>query len=188
MTFINQDLNNYVNDYYNGKSESSLIPLFSNLTRYLKAIGRKTFPQCIEIIEDCAQSTSLILLKKFREKQFDPKLSSVQTFSFLIFSRLLITNYRKITASNRHLDKLNSTKEKVSSDLKKSSTLSNELDTFLDKLEPLQLTLIRGKYYENKSQKILAQELGLQPSKVCKVLKTAIKNIRKQFQIHLKTR
>ena len=44
------------------------------------------------------------------------------------------------------------------------------------------------KYYENKSQKILAQELGLQPSKVCKVLKTAIKNIRKQFQIHLKTR
>ena len=188
MTCINQDLNDYVNDYYNGKSESSLIPMFCNLTRYLKAIGRKNFPHCIEIIEDCAQSTSLILLKKFREKQFDPKLSSVQTFSFLIFSRLLITNYRKIAVSNRHLDKLNSTKEKVSSDLKKSSTLSNELDVFLDKLEPLQLTLIRGKYYENKSQKILAQELGLQPSKVCKVLKTAIKNIRKQFQIHLKTR
>jgi hypothetical protein len=82
MTFINQDLNDYVKDYYNGKSESSLIPLFSNLTRYLKAIGRKNFPHCIEIIEDCAQSTSLILLKKFREKQFDPKLSSVQTFSF----------------------------------------------------------------------------------------------------------
>ncbi len=101
---------------------------------------------------------------------------------------MLITNYRKIAVSNRHLDKLNSTKEQVSSDLKKPSTLSNELDELLDKLEPLQLTLIRGKYYENKSQKILAQELGLQPSKVCKVLKTAIKNIRKQFQIHLKTR
>ena len=41
MTFINQDLNDYVNDYYNGKSESSLTPLFSNLIKYLKAIGRK---------------------------------------------------------------------------------------------------------------------------------------------------
>jgi len=184
MPYINQDLNDYVNDYYNGKSESSLIPLFSNLTRYLKAIGRKNFPHCIEIIEDCAQSTSLILLKKFREKQFDPKLSSVQTFSFLIFSRLLITNYRKIAVSNRYLDKLNSTKEKVSLDLKKSSTLSNELDEldeFLDKLEPLQQTLIRGKYYENKSQKILALELGLSPTAVCRKLRTALNKLRKMI-------
>ncbi len=182
-------LNDAVNKYYSDGNPESLNSVFMNLCVYLKAVGRKNFPHCNEIIEDCAQSTSVIMLEKLREGKFDANLSTFGTFSSCIFSRLLINDFRKTAVSNRHLAKLSLlTKGKESPECSESTTLSTELDTFLDKLEPLQLTLIRGKYYENKSQKILAQELGLQPSKVCKVLKTAIKNIRKQFQIHLKTR
>ena len=182
MPRLNQDLNDYVNDYYNGKSESSLIPLFSNLTRYLKAIGRKNFPHCIEIIEDCVQSCCVIMLEKLKEGKFDANLSSFGTFSSFIFSRLLINDFRKTAVSNRYLAKLSLlNKGKECPEFSKSITLSNELDIFLDKLEPLQQTLIRGKYYENKSQKILALELGLSPTAVCRKLRTALYKLRKMI-------
>ena len=114
------------------------------------------------------------MLEKLKKDKFDANLSSFGTFSSCIFSRLLINDFRKTDVSNRHLAKLSLTKEKESPDW----ALLNELDAFLDKLEPLQQSLIRGKYYENKSQKILAQELGLSPTKVCRVLRTALNKLR----------
>jgi len=170
-------LNDAVNKYYSDGKAESLNSVFKNLCVYLKAVGRKNFPHCNEIIEDCAQSTSVIMLEKLREGKFDANLSTFGTFSSCIFSRLLINDFRKTDVSNRHLAKLSLTKEKESPDW----ALLNELDEFLDKLEPLQQTLIRGKYYENKSQKILALELGLSPTAVCRKLRTALYKLRKMI-------
>jgi len=176
-------LNDAVNKYYSDGNPESLNSVFKNLCVYLKAVGRKNFPHCNEIIEDCAQSTSVIMLEKLREGKFDANLSTFGNFSSCIFSRLLINDFRKTDVSNRHLAKLSLTKEKESPDWALLNELDelDELDAFLHKLEPLQQTLIRGKYYENKSQKILAQELGLSPTKVCRELRTAINKLRKMI-------
>ena len=175
-------LNDAVNKYYSDGNPESLNSVFKNLCSYLTAIGRKRFPHCNTDIEDYVQSTSVIMLEKLREGKFDANLSSFGTFSSCIFSRLLINDFRKTAVSNRHLAKLSLlTKGKESPEFSESTTLSNELDEFLDKLEPLQQTLIRGKYYENKSQKILALELGLSPTAVCRKLRTALNKLRKMI-------
>ena len=175
-------LNDAVNKYYSDGNPESLNSVFKNLCSYLTAIGRKRFPHCNTDIEDYVQSTSVIMLEKLREGKFDANLSSFGTFSSCIFSRLLINDFRKTAVSNRHLAKLsllNKGKESPESpELPESITLSNELND-LAKLSPLQVTLVQGKYYENKSQKILAQELGLSPTKVCRELRTAINKLRK---------
>jgi RNA polymerase sigma factor (sigma-70 family) len=175
-------LNDAVNKYYSDGNPESLNSVFKNLCSYLTAIGRKRFPHCNTDIEDYVQSTSVIMLEKLREGKFDANLSTFGTFSSCIFSRLLINDFRKTAVSNRHLAKLSRlTKGKESPEFSESTTLSTDFDTFLHKLEPLQLTLIRGKYYENKSQKILAQELGLSPTKVCRELGIALNKLRKMI-------
>ena len=170
-------LNDAVNKYYSDGNPESLNSVFKNLCPYLTAIGRKRFPHCNTDVEDYVQSCCVIMLEKLKKDKFDANLSSFGTFSSCIFSRLLINDFRKTDVSNRHLSKLSLTKEKESPDW----ALLNEIDAFLDKLEPLQQSLIRGKYYENKSQKILAQELGLSPTKVCLVLRTALNKLRKMI-------
>jgi len=173
-------LNDAVNKYYSDGNPESLNSVFKSLCVYLKAVGRKNFPHCI--IEDCVQSCCVIMLEKLKEGKFDANLSSFGTFSSFIFSRLLINDFRKTAVSNRYLAKLSLlNKGKECPEFSKSITLSNELNTFLDKLEPLQQTLIRGKYYENKSQKILALELGLSPTAVCRKLRTALNKLRKMI-------
>lgn len=175
-------LNDAVNKYYSDGNPESLNSLFKNLCSYLTAIGRKRFSHCNTDIEDYVQSTGVIMLEKLREGKFDANLSSFGTFSSCIFSRLLINDFRKTAVSNRHLAKLSLlNKGKESPELPESITLSNELNSFLAKLSPLQVTLVQGKYFENKSQKILAQELGLSPTKVCRVLRTALNKLRKMI-------
>lgn len=175
-------LNAAVNKYYSDRNPESLNSVFKNLCSYLTAIGRKRFSHCNTDIDDYVQSTSVIMLEKLREGKFDANLSSFGTFSSCIFSRLLINDFRKTAVSNRHLAKLSLlNKGKESPELPESITLSNELNSFLAKLSPLQVTLVQGKYFENKSQKILAQELGLSPTKVCRVLRTALNNLRKMI-------
>jgi RNA polymerase sigma factor (sigma-70 family) len=173
-------LNDAVNKYYSDGNPESLNSVFKNLCSYLTAIGKKRFSHCNTDIEDYVQSCCVIMLEKLREGKFDANLSTFGTFSSCIFSRLLINDFRKTEVSNRHLAKLSLTKEKESPDWALSNEL-DELDEFLDKLEPLQQTLIRGKYYENKSQKILALELGLNPTAVCRELRTALNKLRKMI-------
>lgn len=175
-------LNDAVNKYYSDGNPESLNSVFKNLCSYLTAIGRKRFSHCNTDIEDYVQSTGVIMLEKLREGKFDANLSSFGTFSSCIFSRLLINDFRKTAVSNRHLAKLSLlNKGKESPELPESITLSNELNSFLAKLSPLQVTLVQGKYFENKSQKILAQELKLSPTKVCRVLRTALNKLRKMI-------
>jgi RNA polymerase sigma factor (sigma-70 family) len=175
-------LNDAVNKYYSDGNPESLNSVFKNLCSYLTAIGRKRFPHCNTDIEDYVQSTSVIMLEKLREGKFDANLSSFGTFSSCIFSRLLINDFRKTAVSNRHLAKLSLlNKGKESPELPESITLSNELNSFLAKLSPLQVTLVQGKFYENKNQDTMALELGLNPTKVCRELRTALNKLRKMI-------
>ena len=177
-------LNDAVNKYYSDGNPESLNSVFKNLCPYLTAIGRKRFPHCNTDVEDYVQSCCVIMLEKLKKDKFDANLSSFGTFSSCIFSRLLINDFRKTAVSNRHLAKLsllNKGKESPESpELPESITLSNELND-LAKLSPLQVTLVQGKYYENKSQKILAQELGLNPTAVCRELRTALNKMRQMI-------
>ena len=170
-------LNDAVNKYYSDGNPENLNSVFKNLCPYLTAIGRKRFPHCNTDVEDYVQSCCVIMLEKLKKDKFDANLSSFGTFSSCIFSRLLINDFRKTDVSNRHLAKLSLTKEKESPDW----ALLNEIDAFLDKLEPLQQSLIRGKYYENKSQKILAQELGLNPTAVCREIRKALNKLQQMI-------
>lgn len=175
-------LNDAVNKYYSDGNPESLNSVFKNLCSYLTAIGRKRFPHCNTDIEDYVQSTSVIMLEKLREGKFDANLSTFGTFSSCIFSRLLINDFRKTAVSNRHLAKLSLlNKGKESPELPESITLSNELNSFLAKLSPLQVTLVQGKFYENKNQDTMALELGLNPTKVCRELRTALNKLRKMI-------
>ena len=175
-------LNDAVNKYYSDGNPESLNSVFKNLCPYLTAIGRKRFPHCNTDVEDYVQSCCVIMLEKLKKDKFDANLSSFGTFSSCIFSRLLINDFRKTAVSNRHLAKLSLlNKGKESPELPESITLSNELNSFLAKLSPLQVTLVQGKFYENKNQDTMALELGLNPTKVCRELRTALNKLRKMI-------